>query len=908
MRPNRASGRGLVSVCATLVMLAGCGGSQGQTNSLVPSQSGASSDALAHAAPPSPKLQDLLYVSDAKTGAVEIYSYPERKPVGHLAVQRAAGLCSDDKGDVFVPQGNEILEYPHAGMHSIAILRDPLGIGVQFCAVDPATGSLAVSGGASGGSRIALYAGAAGNPKLVETARAGSVQSLTYDNNGDLLIVAAGRRGDAPKLLELAKGAAHFVEVEWPAGAPRLGAIQWDGNYLAVIARAGGSTALFRYAIAANRAALAGRAPLQTAVLPVQFAIYDGKVVLPADFTKDGLAPMGVTISKASAPPFAVTTFHYDTLRTGWNDDESTLSYANVTPGSFGLLHAVPLDDQVDAQPLVVPGETTTRGKAPGIHDVVYVATENDTVYAIDASSGTVLFSQSLGTPVPSPLGCNNNAATVGINGTPVIDLANNVMYVIAYTMLSGTPAYFIHELNLSNLSDVIPPVAVAASHVLTDGTSFSFNATYQRQRAALLEANGNIYAGFGSFCDYGASMSRGWLLGWQAGSLVPLPANELVDSLDVVPHNFYLSSVWMSGNGPAVDSSGNIYFVTGNSDPYGKTYNGATNIQESVVKVSSDLTQVLSLFTPSDYWKLDKGDLDFGSGGVLLLPTTTSTPLAAVAGKTGTLFLLNQNNLGGYTPGGPNNDVDSKPVGGCWCGESYFAAAKDGLPRIVASGGNNVTVWKLKNSPALKLAAAGVSPQLPGAQDPGFFTSVSSNGTNPNAIVWAVARPQEAPPILTLYAFKSQPASGTTTLPTLYQAPAGSWESANADANVVPVVANGNVYVASYQELYIFGTGGSFIHAPPAPAARPSRLARGLHEVTGALVAMSGRSLLTLRTRTGNTARVDDSAAVRHERSSDLVAGEPFSALGTYDAAGVLHAKLIIRVKRSQVMWPPDR
>jgi len=133
--------------------------------------------------------------------------------------------------------------------------------------------------------------------------------------------------------------------------------------------------------------------------------------------------------------------------------------------------------------------------------------------------------------------------------------------------------------------------------------------------------------------------LSRGWLLGWKAGSLTPLAANRLTDSLGKSPDDFFLSAIWMSGYGVAADASGNLYFVTGNSDP--SSYNGVTNIQESVVKVNPGLTKLLSIFTPSDVKQLDKGDTDFGSGGVLLLPS--ATPYAVAAGKTGTMFLLDQ-------------------------------------------------------------------------------------------------------------------------------------------------------------------------------------------------------------------------------------------------------------------------
>ena len=130
----------------------------------------------------------------------------------------------------------------------------------------------------------------------------------------------------------------------------------------------------------------------------------------------------------------SVTTYHYDNYRTGWNQSETVLTPANVGSRSFGLLQAVALDDQVDAQPLVVPGVQITAGKYQGLHDVVYVATEGNTVYAIDVHSGTVLLSPKFGTPVPMPLGCNNNGPNVGINSTPVIDPESKTLYVMVYT------------------------------------------------------------------------------------------------------------------------------------------------------------------------------------------------------------------------------------------------------------------------------------------------------------------------------------------------------------------------------------------------------------------------------------------------------------------------------------------
>src|SRR5208337_3235164 len=145
-----------------------------------------------------------------------------------------------------------------------------------------------------------------------------------------------------------------------------------------------------------------------------------------------------------------------------------------------------------------------------------------NSVYAIDIHSRTVLLSVNFGTPVVYPLGCTNNAPNVGITSTPVIDPSSNTLYVMVYTQDATGPAYRLHALNLGNLTDTVKPQVVTASHTLTDGTTFTFNATYQRQRPALLLANGSIYAGFGSFCDNSPDVSRGWLLGWTAGSLKP--------------------------------------------------------------------------------------------------------------------------------------------------------------------------------------------------------------------------------------------------------------------------------------------------------------------------------------------------------------------------------------------------
>ena len=501
----------------------------------------------------------------------------------------------------------------------------------------------------------------------------------------------------------------------------------------------------------------------------------------------------------------AATTYHYDNNRTGWNSNETVLMPSNVASSYFGVLATVPLDDQVDSQPLYMPGVNITAGAFQGTHDVLYVATEGNTVYAIDAESATVLLNPNFGKAIFQPLACVNSL-DVGINSTPVIDPASSTMYVMTYTQQSSGPAYYLHALDLGSLTDKVPPQLVSASQTLSNGSTFTFNATYQRQRPGLLLANGNVYAGFGSFCDYAPNLSRGWLLGWQAGTLTPLSANHLFNLQPSSPFNFFLSSIWMSGFGPAVDDSGNILVTTGNSDPKGTTYDGVTNLQESVIKVSPDLSTILDIFTPFNWSVLDENDLDFGSGGVMVLPDQLGAypHLAVAAGKQGSLFLMNEDGLGGYSTSS-NNVLGSYYTGPCWCGPSYFVDPIDSLPRVVTSGGAGLRVWKLQPTmpPSLAPAASG---GITTGQDPGFFTTVSSNGTS-NPIIWAVSRPTSSDLNVYLYAFN--PDSGPTMTP-LYRGLAGPWPNFNGNSNLVPIVASGRVFVASHNQLRVFGLTGT--------------------------------------------------------------------------------------------------
>lgn len=624
-------------------------------------------------------------------------------------------------------------------------------------------------------------------------------------------------------------------------------------------------------------------------------------LLLCAAVAAPGLAP-------AQTAPFAVTTYHYNNLRTGWNPQETVLSAAKF-PKTFGLLASVAIDDQVDAQPLLVPAEQI----AGGTHDVVYVVSENNSVYAIDAASGAILIQRNLGPPVPTPLGCSNNGPNVGITGTPVIDLARGEMFLIAYVN-GTTPSYQLHAISLTTLADVLPPRTVAASQTLTDGTTFQFNATYQRQRPGLLEAGGNLYAGFGSFCDFSASQSRGWVLGWKADTLAPLVHAELNDTQATSPTSFFLSSVWMSGFGLAAGEGGHLIFSTGNSDcnfyvnpeacPKKSTYDGVTNVQESVISLQSNLAARIGVFTPSNVFSMDIADADLGASGVMLLPEQpNSWYLATIVSKDGRLWLLNQENLA--------SSLDMQQLSqGCWCGPSYFKGS-DGIGRIVSSAGATVQTWQVQTTSSPTLVAEGAGAVQQSEQDPGFFTSVSSHGGYlPGAIIWAVARPTGSAP-LTLYAFAAEASGGT--LKQLYASPAGQWPNLGGNANIVPVVANGRVYVASYGSLMIFGPNGSPVGAAStaamvARAATPAALPAGVTQrVTGTLVAINGTTL-RIQARGHQTMNVDISRALANERVANLIAGQSYTALAdAVGAGGVLEAVAVARAKPGSGAWPPD-
>ena len=614
--------------------------------------------------------------------------------------------------------------------------------------------------------------------------------------------------------------------------------------------------------------------------------------------------------ASAHAGPISVTTYHYDNLRTGWNQIETGLKPANVASAKFKLVASAVLDDQVDAQPLVL-GSQAVNGH--GAREVVYVATESDTIYAIDANTGQILLQKNFGTPVPInelPGGCNNNGPNIGINSTPVIDTSSNTIYAVTDTFENNQAVYRIHALDPGTLSDKVTPVVVTASGKLSDGSTYNFNAYASRLRPALLFANGNVYAGFGSYCDVAADQSRGWILGWQAGTLTPLPNNELTNKLKTSTDDFFLTSIWMSGYGLAASVAGDIYFVTGNSDYSGDSYDKVRNIAESVVQLSPDLSTVKSLFTPMGdlgWQNLDIWDADFGSGGAMLLPPQTGSDanILVAAGKVGVMYVLNADDLNNGRPNG-GRAFSTANVGACWCGPSYYKAS-DGFGRVVTSGNNDVGIWKIVAGTKPRLVSKGSPGSVDGAQFPGFFTSVSSNGTLAGtAIVWAVGRPTDSNPAnVSLYAF--DPTKGKQ----LFSSVAGSWPYTTGDSNIVPVVANGKVYVASNQSLAIFGLSNTSAKVPalPVPKIVDMRLplAQGQHEIYGIVSSIAGNTIV-IHTRDGRTLNVDAGAASANFDKAQPRVGHALMARGRIAADGTLKADVVLHAKDHPVMWPADR
>jgi len=341
-----------------------------------------------------------------------------------------------------------------------------------------------------------------------------------------------------------------------------------------------------------------------------------------------------------------VTTYHNDISRTGQNTQETILAPSNVNSSQFGKLFTVSVDGKVLAQPLYLANVYI----AGGTHNVLYVATEHDSIFAIDADVGTIYTQVSLipsgGSTVNSitDLDCTDTVPEVGISGTPVIDPSSGTLYVVAKSKVSGAIVQYLHALDTGTLSEKFSgPVKIQASVVGTasdgNGSTVSFIPVDENQRAALLLENGHVVISWSSHCDN--SPWHGWVMSYNATTL----SQEAV--FNASP-NGSAGGVWMSGGGIAADSSGNLFVPTGNG-----TWNGTTDFGDSILKLgppAGGTFPVLDYFTPYDQAGLASEDVDVAAGGLVLLPTLSSgQQLLAQVGKSGTLFLLDRNNLGKY-------------------------------------------------------------------------------------------------------------------------------------------------------------------------------------------------------------------------------------------------------------------
>ena len=512
--------------------------------------------------------------------------------------------------------------------------------------------------------------------------------------------------------------------------------------------------------------------------------------------------------SPASTVEHDYATYHYDNLRTGWNNVESVLTPSNVGSSSFGQAFSTPVDGNVIAQPLLaanlaIPGHGTLN--------VLYVATENDSVYALDAATGSTLWTvnyaaTSQGSPLSSSdVGCRFISPAIGITGTPVFDRASQTLYFVADVKRTqgGVTTFhqFFHAVDLTTgVERPGSPVDIQASVRRASRMLVQFDARNQMQRPGLLLRHGVVYIGFGSYCDLHRSTVHGWILAYAASTLAPVAVfNTSAGSAEG------LSSVWAGGYALAADRNGSIYFATGNGEFNGNT--GGSFWGDTVLRLSSSLT-VQDYFTPHDQSLLNQNDLDLGGGGPMLLPPQAGAfpRLLVEEGKERVLFLIDRDRMGEYTPGGPDHVVQELvgAVGvthGVWGGPAYYADSS-GNPFVFYGGGqDHLKSFALMTSPMTGLVLVGESMMTYGGEG-GTIPAVSSNGmTAGTAVVWAVERPHMPDEKVRLTAY---PADNLTRR--LVDSSAGPWFNTYGGFFVVPTVIDGRVYVGTANSVTGFG------------------------------------------------------------------------------------------------------
>lgn len=472
------------------------------------------------------------------------------------------------------------------------------------------------------------------------------------------------------------------------------------------------------------------------------------------------------------------TTWKNDNLRTGQQLNETVLTLSNVNSAHFGVLFSHSVDGYVFAQPLYL----SHLSIAGGTHNVVFVATEHDSVYAFDADKNTsALWHKSLipsgASTVPQSLVGSTIYPEIGITGSPVINPSTGTLYVVSETLESGNVIFRLHALRVATgQEEAGSPVVIKPS---------GWKAKEQLQRPGLLLANGNVYAAFGSQGDH--LPYHGWILSFSATSLAQ------VGAWNATPPG-KAGAIWMAGSGLAADSSGNIYAITSNGD-----WDGSSNFSQTYVKLSPNLT-LLDYFTPYNESPLSSQDQDVGSGGVLLVLNQSGTfPHEAIGcGKNPAIYVLDRDKMGKFQSGSNSQiiqEVDNQ-VGGTtghqapdrcfmtpafWQQTLYFAGNND----VLKAFGLSASTGKMSSHPT---SQGSFKFGFPGAQP-----AVSANGSS-NGIVWAVDHSSS----VALHAYN---ATNLTT--ELYRSP-----GLGAGAKfAVPTIVNGKVYVGTASKLFVFAS-----------------------------------------------------------------------------------------------------
>jgi hypothetical protein len=554
--------------------------------------------------------------------------------------------------------------------------------------------------------------------------------------------------------------------------------------------------------------------------------------------------------SLPAAAQVSVWTYHNNNQRTGANTNETILNLTNVNSSAFGKLFSYAVDGYVYAQPLYVPN-LNIEGR--GMHNVFFIATEHDTVYAFDADSagatGGLLWKTNLGAAAVTTTTTytNKNFGTrynggaytdikpeVGITGTPVIDLNSGTLYVDAFTgeVGGGVTNYFhrLHALNITNgtersFSPVVITASVHGNGVDSVGGKLTFNARQQVERAALTLAGGIIYIAYSGYAD--TDPFHGWIIGFNATNLLQLTNyvfNTTPNStIAAFGANAGEGGIWMGGGGLCADASTNLFFEVGNGIFTATNNSGGTEYGDSFIKLST--TNGLALadyFTPYNQLSLAAGDTDLGSGGMILLPDQpgTYTNLLLGAGKEGKIYLVNRDLMTTATNHfDSTNSIDfvvqanAGKIKGSFSTPSYFNGRIYYAGYSGTSGADNLKAIPLTNG---LISAMGMLTNLARTFNfPGATTSVSANGTN-NGIVWALQ--MGTPAVLVA----CNATNFSTELYNSSQASGSRDRLANGAKFAAPIVADGKVFVGNSNSVSVFGLlAGTFSFSASAYSAQ---------------------------------------------------------------------------------------